>query len=629
MKLILKNFSGIAPKIAPRLLPEKLAQKAYNTKLNSGELRPHYLDTALLTIPSSTKSIYRYKYKNQKYNWLCFPKKTYVAKGPVYNDDNNRIYLMTDDDFRVTDSSLLQDKVYENGVDEQSYKVAIPAPASGYLSVNGVGDGDIESRSYVVCLVRKWSDETIDVGKSSDPWINKDDHARTTVDVRPGQAVVVDGIYIPDDYLSRGINRVFIYRSEVTSSGQALYSYVDEFNVNEAHWTNNSKAVWKDGWYTYEDVKANTELGESCPSLYWDAPVDGLRGMVSLQNGLFAAFKGSEIYVSDWNAPHAWPYEHKVVLDYPIVGLGVFGSTIVACTEAAPVLIVEQDPTQPTVKPIQENCPCVSADSIVSTGTGVIFASKSGLYQINNTKPNNLTEKLITQDEWEPLNPESLMSVFIENAYYGFFGDPLSTAAGFVFDFDNYATYYGQVTDSGLTYTTQKAKVVFNDVEQSQVYVCFETNDRRVYTLFSFTTDSRVNKTYTWRSKVYTSSDGLYTFSVARVNCKRLMGKENPGDMSHVYLRKRAINELAINESPLGGRRGLDDSVYLRYDYTMFNYFVDGVLRYSREIKDSKPFRLPSGFRGEEFEVEITSNAWIHSIELASSMAELVHGENK
>lgn len=64
-------------------------------------------------------------------------------------------------------------------------------------------------------------------------------------------------------------------------------------------------------------------------------------------------------------------------------------------------------------------------------------------------------------------------------------------------------------------------------------------------------------------------------------------------------------------------------------DATVFNYYVDGELKYSREVKDSKPFRLPSGFRGETIEVEVKSNAYIHSITLASSMGELVEGESK
>lgn len=60
MKLTFQQFSGIAPRIAPRLLPATLAQEALDVKLWSGELRPHYADTIIKYIPSTTQSIYRY-----------------------------------------------------------------------------------------------------------------------------------------------------------------------------------------------------------------------------------------------------------------------------------------------------------------------------------------------------------------------------------------------------------------------------------------------------------------------------------------------------------------------------------------------------------------------------------------
>ena len=99
MKLTFQQFSGIAPRIAPRLLPATLAQEALDVKLWSGELRPHYADTIIKYIPSTTQSIYRYKWKNKKYNWLMWPTITKVAKGPVYDDENNRIYFMNPNGF--------------------------------------------------------------------------------------------------------------------------------------------------------------------------------------------------------------------------------------------------------------------------------------------------------------------------------------------------------------------------------------------------------------------------------------------------------------------------------------------------------------------------------------------------
>lgn len=635
MKLTFSQFSGIAPRIAPRLLPATLAQEALDVKLWSGELRPHYADTILQYIPSTVKTIYRYKWKNQKYNWLMWPTITKVAKGPVYDDENNRIYFMNPGGFFVTDSSLLEDRDYTNGLGESGrpyYDTSIAEPGqSDIASVTGTGSGDVESRSYVYCFVRQWSDGTIDVGKSSQPLL-ANNKTQMVVDVRPGQTVnltLVDPITNGNGKQS-GINKIYIYRSEVTSAGQALYSYVDQFDVNESRVTNNAAATWDvGGYYRYADSKPNTALGEACPSIYWDAPVGGLKGLVSLQNGLFAAYKDSTIYVSDWNAPHAWPYEHKVTIDYPIVGLGSFGNTIVVCTEASPVLITVQDPTNPTVRPVQENCPCLSAGSIVNTRTGVIFASTNGLVLINSTNPTYITEKIITQDEWLPLHPESLQAAFLNNTYYGFFTNPTDKAAGFLFDLDSYtySTVYNSIVSSGLVYTTTPTKVVYNDIEQAQLYVCYPLEQATQYSLCSFATDSRVNKSFRWRSKINVSTTGLFTLSAARVNMTKLSSLKEEHPVWEGKLTGYALGMKPINTAPVNA--WCKQNTLELYDKTVFNYYVDGELKFTKDVTDSKPFRLPSGFRGETIEVEIKSNSYIHSVVLASSMGELLEGEQK
>ena len=636
MKLTFQQFSGIAPRIAPRLLPATLAQEALDVKLWSGELRPHYADTIIKYIPSTTQSIYRYKWKNKKYNWLGWAKSVNVVKGPVYNDENNRIYLMVNDGtgFLVTDSSLLEDRDYIDGLESKAYAVAIPEPGQSDIWVSGgTGSGDIESRSYVYCYVRQWSDGTIDVGKSSGPLKNSSDRSRYTVDVRPGQVVdmsIVDPIAHANG-IGAGINKIYIYRSEVTSAGQALYSYVDQFDVNTNRVTNNPAAVWvsNGSYYKYSDSKPNTSLGEACPSIYWDAPVTGLKGLVSLQNGLFAAYKDSTIYVSDWNAPHAWPYEHTVTIDYPIVGLGSFGNTIVVCTEAAPVLITVTDPTKPTTRAIQENCPCVSAGSIVSTRNGVIFASTNGLVLINSASPTFITEKIITQDEWLPLHPESLQAAFLNNTYYGFFTNPTEKAAGFLFDLDSYtySTVYNSIVSSGMVYTSQPTKIVYNDVEQSQLYVCYPLENKTQYSLNSFGTDSRINKSFRWRSKVNVSPQGLFTLSCAQVNFTKLSSLKPEPPVWEGRLAGSALGMVYVNKQPVNG--WCKTNTIELYDKTVFNYYVDGKLRFTKNIVDSKPFRLPSGFRGETVEIELKSNSHVHSVILASSMGELVEGEQK
>ena len=271
----------------------------------------------------------------------------------------------------------------------------------------------------------------------------------------------------------------------------------------------------------------------------------------------------------------------------------------------------------------------MSADSIVNTRNGVIFASQNGLVLINSTSPTFITEKLLTQDEWLPLHPESLKGAFLNNTYYGFFTNPTDTAAGFIFDLDSYtySTVYNSIVSSGMVYTTQHAKVVYNDIEQSQLYVCYPLENGTQYSLCSFASDSRINKSFRWRSKVNVSPQGLFNLSAARV---MMTSQSSQKENEHIWEGKLTGSSLAarvMDGEPINGWCKTNELELA--DATVFNYYVDGELKYSREVKDSKPFRLPSGFRGETIEVEVKSNAYIHSITLASSMGELVEGESK
>ena len=834
MKITFAQFSGLAPRISPRLLPANLSQQAIDVKMWSGELRPHFGDTLIKRIPADTKTIYKYKHLNTYDMWFAWPYMVNVVKGPVYADDPNKIYLTgVGNDLRVT-SSLLIDRT-DTTVDEtNSYIVAIPAPENilmevsddprldsyyslvvkdqtgrelyngkmttdilskgldvtltapesgsgpvklsavatsrnnetvsatdeatlapnmdAYITIDPIlingdyiltpeevtsdidvtitgtvggsaavgnsikitfpdkstatttvtdlGEGKLgytvnttadklsgestqvraelmvgsyvafasrsivvagrernvyavittdsnndryispaeltftdgaikgrvsvdseeglskESRSYVVCFVRKWDDGQVDVGQSSQPAKTID--GKLTVDVVTGQPVTLSNITPPSDWEDRHINAAYIYRTEVSDSGEAVYSFVDEIEITS------SEPV------SYVDTKSSEDLAEALTSMYYDPPVSGCKGLVSLNNGIFAMFKDTDVYLSEMYQPHAWPYEYKITVDYPVVGLGAFGNTLVICTEAMPVLAVVQDPANPTIKPIQESLPCISARSIVNTRTGVIFASTSGLVLINSTAPVHITEKLISKDEWSVMNPQSLYGEFLENTYYGFFTQP-KDVMGFVFDLDNYSysTSYNTVLQSGLIYTSIPTMCSWSDISDSSVYRAYKPDYADDLNLVSMHTEQHTNKTFRWRSKIITSPEGLFTLAAARV-----MFDAKANDVNRTYpiiiepLHLHAsINTWPLNYSPVNGWKyivivGDGDQP----NTVIFNYYVDGVLKYTKKVLTNQPFRLPSGFRGDYAEVEIKSNAWIHSVIVASSMAECVEG---
>ena len=96
------TFSGIAPRIAPRLLPANAAQVAENVDLSSGELEPinkpaavPYSDTQDNLPNINQTAIYLWRYADTS-KWLSWESvdgvSVDVIKGPVADDQYDRIY---------------------------------------------------------------------------------------------------------------------------------------------------------------------------------------------------------------------------------------------------------------------------------------------------------------------------------------------------------------------------------------------------------------------------------------------------------------------------------------------------------------------------------------------------------
>lgn len=707
MKIALTQFAGMAPRVAPRLLPDNFAQEANEVKLWSGELRPFYEDTDVVDVPDDTKYIYKWTINEfGEYGFLVFPNKVNIVKGPVFGDENNRILISgLEGGLRITDTTMVSFVSTPEGTYEpttvntsNSYLLGIPAPtdikmtlvvdgstadcsslsfnetaclnakvkqlndikyegkidwtpekvkkymtdvghssvqdwwnangksekvcpwnAPGCCLMNGykyiTGDKDyrenLESRTYVVALVREWSDGKLDIGKTSQPatYTDVDGVEHLTIDVGTGQAVHLSNITVPKNaYSECGVRKAYVYRSTVGSDGTATYGYVGEFAI-------------KPNVYTYEftDSRAASDVEESAVSLEWDAPEKNLTGLVSLNNGVLAAYSDQDIYFSYPYQVHAWPYTYRVSVDFPIVGLGAFGNTVVVCTTGCPSLVLVSDPAAATMKGIHDPFPCLSADSIVSMANGVCYASTGGLLFVNSTSPKYLTESLITKDEWRDWNPESFCAASYEGNYIATSTDPKK--------------YHGLIVDTtdttkGVVSLYRLVYGIFSDPESNSLYfVTGKPDGGRKIVLFDTPQDGNDQsyRTFKWRSKIFQSNSGIATFAAARVR-NEYEGYYRKIKVTIYEYRTHTLNSVPMNTYSINGPVDMEQ-VYELLDksvYMYFIYYVNGVPRYTRKLKNSEPFRLPSGFRGDEFEVEVEGEMPIHSIELATSMGELL-----
>ena len=120
------QFNGIAPKIAPRLLGESIAQTAQNVRLDSGrvEALPNH-GASVHTVPSTTNTVYLYSGSI----WKNYNAQVDIVEGPIVNDVTERVYYTGD----------TYPKVYRN--DGGPYRLGVPAPtAAPTLAVTGTAD---------------------------------------------------------------------------------------------------------------------------------------------------------------------------------------------------------------------------------------------------------------------------------------------------------------------------------------------------------------------------------------------------------------------------------------------------------------------------------------------------------
>ena len=54
-----------------------------------------------------------------------------------------------------------------------------------------------------------------------------------------------------------------------------------------------------------------------------------------------------------------------------------------------------------------------------------------------------------------------------------------------------------------------------------------------------------------------------------------------------------------------------------------FDLYADGVLKFTKQVSDERPFRLPGGYTAETFEVEFSGTTDITDFMMATTMRDL------
>ena len=599
MKLL--GFAGIVPKKSPQLLQDNEAQIAANTKLHSGEIRswrrPGSLSPKQIP-PFTPLSIYRMNNLAGDSLWLSWPVEVDVVPGPVY-DTGSPIYYTGDGVPKKTNAAMAA----VNPINPDHYLLmGVPTPtAAPTVTSSGGTTGSgatAETRTYLFTYLSEFGSIVEESAPSP---------ASALVTVNPGGTTVVNGLPAAAPAGKYNITKVRVYRS-VTGTSSTTFLQCKDVAI---------------GTTTFTDTASAAELGMVLPSTSWAPPPDGLTGLVGMANGIMAGFVDNQIYFSEPFMPHAWPPVYALSVEFPVVGLAAYGSSLVVATKGNPFIISGTTPAAMSQEKLPLYEPCVSKRSIASDEQGAMYASPNGIIKIGPGIVDNVVRGLFTRDEWAAYNPPSMLGEVHDGRYFLFYSFPDGTGGGLILDRNNQA--------SPLTTTTVMTTALHADPVNANLFIA--ENDE----IKGWDADVVNDLHYEWRSKVFVlprpvnfgagQINGDFSSVNAAARLQALLAylkaqNQNIWDSARGMLG--TLNDQGVNEYALGGSLMLPLPAAAEDKFVLLSVYADGVLRARIKVSNDKPFRLPSGFKADRWEFVVNGNVAIRFIKFAETSKELV-----
>ncbi len=312
---------------------------------------------------------------------------------------------------------------------------------------------------------------------------------------------------------------------------------------------------------TYNDAVDSDDLGVVIPSTDWDAPPDDLAGLCVHPAGFLVGFSGKELCFSYPYLPHAWPVSYRIPMDGTIAAIGVYGASVaVALTSGMPYVVTGEDPSVMSVERLEVGQACVSKRGLVDLGIAVAYPAPDGLMMIGMNEISMPTRDILSRDDWQDLVPSSIHAYLHDGKYVGFYNDG-ETTGGFIFD----------PASKDLSFIDTYATAGFADPATGKLYLQVGDN------IVEWEGGTSL-QTYTWKSK---------PFKAKHPTCF-------------------AVGQVFADSYPV-----------------TLKVYADSVLKHTETVQSDSFFRLPSGFRAVDWQLEITGTAYVNSVLLANSAAEL------
>jgi len=662
--IAVNSFAGMVPRTSKRLLQDSQAQIASGARLTSGVLVPlHDCKTIYLPV-IDTVAMHRIYNGTDEY-FLTWDVDVDAVRGPIAGDTTYRTYYTGDNEPRVTNLAMATgaapypDDFYVLGVFP-------PATAPGASHAGGVGAAI--SRAFVYTFVTQWGEESqpspasaVTTGKVDGTWtVNSMDVApantfattggswasgiatitvASTFGLRVGEEISVSGVspagyntasavitelaagsikYAvtsdPGAYASAGtVTKTAphnttsmmknIYWTETTASGTE-YQYVKQVSVATTSTT----------------VAGNTVAGEVLPSTDWPMPPVGLRGLCQHPSGAMVGFDGNQLCFSEVYKPYAWPNAYRDTTNHKIVGLGVFGTSVLVATEGIPYVSSGVDPSTMSLTKVDQPWPCLSKRGIVSLGFGVVYPCPQGLALIGSTGSSLATEGLYTLEEWREINPETIIAAAYGGRYVFSYDPGSGIRQMIVIDKAEFAS---------VVAVNKRADALYGDPSNGKLYLVIDNE------IVEWDSEDSPFISFDWMSKLFVVPKPM-NLGAAKVDADFTLSESEQAALDAAVEAAIAANEALVasgdyevasamtdlGELEIGGV-DLPDIPSGSADQLLFMLYVGDTLKFTKQVRSDRAFALPAGFKSDKYAIRLAGTVKVNAAKCAETFREL------
>ena len=390
---------------------------------------------------------------------------------------------------------------------------------------------------------------------------------------------------------------------------------------------------WGDGGaFNFTDDFLVSNLNTILESTDYDKPKSTMQGLTAINNNMLAGFFDNQLCFSFPDKPHAWPIKFRITVDDPVVGIESTGAFTLVLTEKYPYVVTGNNPETLDIKKINVEYPCVAKRSIVNMGYGIAWATNGGLALYDNSGLTSLVTRGIHDwDTWsESIDPTTIIGQYYNDKYFG-----SHSTNTFIFEKEQNSGYF---TTSQYTFTA----AYLDSLNDILYYIDNELGDVK-----EWDNSGQVLSPLSWKSKTIVTKDYI-NFGAARVIAdytaideevlnqqafnatvpttnatlwtqSQQLGCIN-GPTDYMLSGNRDINIGTLNAFPVNG----DDQMVSLLTIVgalpvTFKLFVEKDLVFQATIQSDDIFRLPSGYRSDTFEVEVSGSARIRAIHIGET----------